>query len=227
TRSRHPQVKSLGGKYRIELEEISNHRGAPRVWHAMREARKILEGKTDPDDDYALSMARACYRYGHFQTAKELTAKTAPNHRQTHLLDALIAWERGAKMTEIEFGSAGVDSYYHRALQAYALGKKEQAKEWLGKLIEQRPKVYRPRLALAYWTNDRKLAGKLADENPASPEAQMVLELLGDAEAAEAKKALLQHNLGAAKQVEQFRKAITEGKWEHVKRFGPLLPDKK
>jgi hypothetical protein len=227
TRSRHPQVKSLGGKYRIELEEISNHRGAPRVWHAMREARKILEDKAEADAEQALSLARACYRYGHFQTAKELTAKTAPNHRQTHLLDALIAWERGSKMTDIMFGHAGVDSYYHRALQAYALGKKEQAKKWLGKLIEQRPKVYRPRLALAYWTNDRKLAGKLAAENPASPEAQMVLELLGDADAADAKEALLQHNPGAAEQVEQFRKAIAEGKWEHVKRFKPLLPEEK
>jgi hypothetical protein len=40
-------------------------------------------------------------------------------------------------------------------------------------------------------------------------------------------KHLLTDNPGATEQVDAFKAAITKGKWEHVKRFKPLLPEKK
>ncbi|MFP4141611.1 MAG: DUF5107 domain-containing protein [Phycisphaerae bacterium] len=221
TRDRHAEVKALGGKFRIELEEISNHRGAPRIWHAMREAQKMLKAGKAPDTEYALSIARGCYRYGHFEKALKLAKLADPDSEQTDLLEGLIAWERGRKM---DFASAGVDSYYHRALLALQQGNKGKAVAWAGKLIDKRPGVYRPRLALAYWTKDAALAGKLAEENPASPEAQLVLSLLGDKSAAEEMSKLLTGNPGGKEQVDAFKAAITKGTWRHIKRYKPLLP---
>jgi hypothetical protein len=206
TRDRLATVKPLGGKFRMELEEITNHIGAPTDRDAIGVARK---GKP-ADPELAQSLANVCYRYGHFDLALQMT--------DDDFLRGLIAWERGE---EVDFGKAGLDAHYHRALLALQAGKKDDAVKLLDELIAARPTVYRPRLLTAYLAKDVGLAGTLATENPASPEAQLVLELLGQPSA---RAALLRDNPEAAEQVEAFRRELTEGQWQYVRRYNPLLP---
>ncbi len=219
TQRRHGDVKALGGKYRIELEEISNHRGQARSWHGIREAEKLLKQDADLDKELLLSYANCCYRYGRFDLAERLLERIGSTPGADHLR-GLIAWERGEK---VDFGQAGPDSYYHRALLAIQDGKEGQAIDWLEKLIAKRPEVYRPRLVLAYLKEDREAAGKLAMENPASPEAQLVLAKLGVDGAEKAWKSLVEENPGASEQVKAFGLELTEGKWSHIKRYQPLV----
>lgn len=182
TTGRLPEVKPLGGKYRLELEAISNHIGAPTDRDAIGIARK---GKPD-DPEYALSLANVCYRYGHFDLALQLT--------DDEYLRGLIAWERGEK---VDFGKAGLDSYYHRALLEIQKGDKKAALKWLDQLIAARPTVYRPRQLKAFLTGDARLAAQLAAENPAAP---------------------------TPADNEELRREFTTGQWKHPRRYEPLLP---
>jgi hypothetical protein len=125
----------------------------------------------------------------------------------------------------VDFGEAGLDSYYHRAMLAIQRGDRAGAIRFLDELVGERPKVYRPRLMRAYLGRDADEAKRLAEENPASPEAQLVLELLGVPGARGAREALLRGNPDAPEQVEAFRKEITSGEWRHVRRYGPMLPE--
>jgi predicted Zn-dependent protease len=147
-------------------------------------------------------------------------AKAAGGGDADYLL-GLIAWERGKKA---DFGQADEKANYFRAMQAIQSGNTDQAIKLLQALVAKRPKVYRPRLMLAYLKRDARQGAALADENPASPEAQLVLELLGTEGAAEAKKQLLQNNPGAARQVEIFRGSLTKGTWQHLPRWAPKMP---
>ncbi len=212
---RHAKVNSLGGKFRVELEENTNHVGAPTVRHAVRQAKGLLATDGKVDIQRVISTANACYRLGRFDLVDKLLvlAGDAPD---ADYLRGLVAWERGKK---VDFGDAGLESYYHRALLAIRDGETEAAVEWLDKLIDKRPAVYRPRLLRACLTKNAKAANALAGENPASPEAQLVRELLDLRDAAGEKEKLLRHNPGAAEQVEAFREELTKGEWQHVRRY--------
>lgn len=215
------EVKGLGGKFRPELEENTNHRGAPTCRSAVPAARKVVDAGEAPDAARALSLANTCYRQGYFDLALKLVELAGPAPQGDHLR-GLIAWERGEK--DIDFRRAGLDAHYHRALLAVQEHNKKRAVALLDQLISKRPDVYRPRLLRAYLKRDRTAAEKLAEENPASPEAQLVLELLGDRQAGQAKESLLENNPDAEKQVEAFEKELTEGKWSHRRRYEPFAP---
>jgi len=214
------KMKQLGGKYRVELEEISNHTGAPTSWQAVGLANKLARQETLDDAAYALSIARTAYRFGQFDNVLAIVEKVG-RHPEADMLRGLIAWERGDK---VDFGSAGIDANYHRALLAVQNDDTKVAIDMLDKLLAERPNVYRPALLRAYLKRDVEAAEALAEANPASPEAQLVLELLGVEGAAEARKALCEHNPDAAEQVQAFQVALTEGKWRHMKRYGPMAP---
>ncbi|MFW6066677.1 MAG: hypothetical protein ACOC9S_07630, partial [Planctomycetota bacterium] len=87
--------------------------------------------------------------------------------------------------------------------------------------------VYRPRLMRAWLNEDISATKKLAETNPASPEAQLVLELLGVEGAADARKELIENSPGAERMVEDFRRELTKGEWRHVRRYEPMLPEEK
>lgn len=219
TKHLQPKTQAAGGKYRIELEVNNSSPGLPNSAHAMKKAAQMLKkGVTDKEE--ALSLAFAVYRWGHFDLADSLL-KEVGETPEADYLRGLIAWERGEK---VDFGTANVDANYHRALLAIQGGKTDEAVAFLKKLIEERPLVYRPRLVLAYLTKDKEMAKSLAAENPASPEAQLVLEKLGVEGAAKAKADLLRTNPEAPEQLANFEKELTKGEWTHVKRFKPLLP---
>lgn len=220
TTDRFEQVSKLGGKFRLEMEEICNHIGAPTSRDAIGAARRMLENGVE-DSERATSLANTCYRWGHLSLAEKLAREAGDSPQADHLL-ALIAWERGQ---EVDFGSAGEDSFHHRALLAVRNDDTEKAIEWLDKLIEARPGVYRPRLLRAWLNKDVSAAKDLAETNPASPEAQLVLELLGVEGAADTRKELVENNPGAERMVEDFRRELTEGLWRHVRRYDPMLPE--
>ncbi len=225
TRKRHAEVKPLGGKLRLELEQNVNHIGAPTARDAIRRGAELLEAGNAADPEVALSLAKTCYRYGHLDTAAGLVKMLGgdPKAREgTDYLRGLIAWERGQK---VDFGKAGLDANYMRALLSIQEGNPNAAIALLKTLIAKRPTVYRPRLLLAYLTGDVKLAERMADENPAMPEAQLVLELLGSKSAGEAKEALLRNNPDATRQLRAFEQELTKGQWRHTPRYQPLLPE--
>ncbi len=186
TTARLAEVKPLGGKYRLELEAISNHVGAPTDRDAIGVAKKLLATGKIEDKEYALSLANVCYRYGHFDLALQLT--------DDEYLRGLIAWERGEK---VDFGKAGLDSYYHRALLCVQNKDTAGALKWLDQLIAARPTVYRPRQLKAFLTNDAKLTAQLAAENPAAPT------------------------------IADLKQEFTTGQWQHPRRYKLLLPTAK
>lgn len=221
TRARLAEVKPLGGKFRLELEEISNHVGAPTDRDAIPAARKLLAAGTVADPEYALSLANVCYRYGHFDLVLALAERVGADPAADYLR-GLVAWERGGA---VDFGSAGLDAHYHRALLAVKAGDLPAAQRWLDELIAARPRVWAPRLLKAWLARDTELAARLAAENPASPEAQLVLEKLGVAGAAAAKAALLRDNPDALEQVAAFERSLERGEWTHPRRYAPMAPE--
>lgn len=223
--ARFADLARLGGKFRMELEEVAGNHGTTPAGQAVAAAERLLAaGRAKSfDAEHAVSLAATAYRLGHLDLASRLTAMVGGGPAIDHIR-GLIAWERGR---EVDFGTAGLDAHYHRAMQAIRKGETKQALRLLDELIVARPAAYRPRLMRAYLARDAKLAAALADEDPGSPEAQLVLELLGAAgakEARQAKETLLKDNPDAAEQVEAFRREITEGRWQMPRRYEPLLP---
>ncbi len=148
-----------------------------------------------------------CYRLGRFD---DLSGD--------YLL-ALAAWEQGEA---IFWGDSPPEASFFKAAQYIAAGKTSQAIAALESLLDQRPNAYWAKLFHAYITQDMQQARELANQNPALPEAQLVLELLGDPDAA-ARRANLERDGGAASgMVELFRRLLTQGQWDHTTRFGPL-----
>lgn len=223
TTARHAEVKPLGGKLRLELEENSNHIGAPTARDAVAKAKAWDAAQSNTDTEQVLSWANVAYRYGHLDTAEKIAAAFTGTPEADYLR-ALIAWEKAGSPKGVDFGKAGLDSYYMRALQAHAAGDDKAALEWLEKLVKERPTVYRPRLLMAYLKKDTAAAKALAGENPASPEAQLVLQLLGDKHSQAAKEALLKNNPDAPEQLAAFEGELTKGAFTHPRRYGPMLP---
>jgi hypothetical protein len=162
----------------------------------------------------ALSVARAAYRLGDLTNAARI-AKLYPGAEADFVL-GLVAWEKGE---DVDFAAAGVESNYHRAMLAVRKGDTKGAIALLDALIAAQPTAYYPRLMRAFLAKDVRGAQALADENPGSPEAQLVLELLGVKGAQAEKDALLKNNPTAAEQVARFADQITKGAWAPVPRF--------
>ena len=198
---------------RPELECHMNHVGAPTCRSAPGAAKKITDGSNPA---YVLSIARTCYRLGHLDEALRL-AKLCPGPEADFIM-GLVAWELG---TPTDFGKAGPEADYLRALQAIQQGDRKGAARMARKHVGQVPSAWFPRLALAYWGGDKDAARGLAEENPASPEAQLVLKLLGEPHELDA---LLKNNSEAKKHVEDFKKQITKGEWKHPTRYKHSLP---
>jgi len=213
-------LRSKGGTHRYELEEMSNTAKEKTLRDALPATNEWLE-QPDPDGKKGLSLARACYRLGHFQLTQQILDRL-PESGESDYLKALIDWESGK--SGVHFGAAGTDSYYMRALDQIGQGNLDAAEEWLQRLIAVRPRVYRPRLMLAWLTRDSASINQLIEENPASPEALLVAELLGDPAAAKEKDKLLQNNPDASLQVELFRNELLDGKWSHIPRYTPTKP---
>ena len=213
-------ARSLGGKAKMELEELADNPGTTPAAAAIAAANVIILSGKAAEKELAQSLANTLYRLGRLDDVLKLADLIGPTPA-TDYLRGLIAWERGGKA---DFGRAGLDAHYHRAMAAIAADDRPGAIRLLDELIGSRPKVYRPALCRAYLKKDLQAARALAEENPASPEAQLVLELLGDGAARQAGEALVKANPGAAEEVAAFRDEITKGIWKHRRRYERLLP---
>ena len=205
-------LKNFGGQpeRRLEMEQIHNNEGAPVAQDAVQAARKF-EGD---DAAHALSLARTCYRVGAFEEAEAL-AKRFPGAEADFVL-GLIALERGETT---DFGQAGVEADYLRALDLHRLGNTEGALEKVNAFLAVHPTAFRPRLARAYWAEDLDAARALSDENPGSPEALVVRRMLGDDTVKADLHSLLQGNPDAEEQIQQFSAEIHRGEFQALKRY--------
>jgi len=224
TRRHQSEVGKQGGKLRLEKEQISNHKGAPSSWWVVREAERVIKQEQFQDDELLISLANGLYRFGHFDTAKKLLKQVEAEAyaESKQFLRDLMALEAGANP---DFADTGLDGGYFRALHALKSGQRDQALAELERLLKERPSLYRPKLLRAWLQKNTRDANALAKENPASPEALLVLELLGEDSAAEAKQALLRHNPGAKEEVAAFQRELMKGVWSPRRRFEPMLPE--
>ncbi len=194
-----------------EQEGFCANEGALTMRNVLPVAKTLGAGG---DPTGALSVARGAYRLGDLANAERI-AKLYPGPEADFLL-GLVAWEQGKPA---EFGKAGVEANYHRAMLAVQQGDVKAAIAYLDALVAVVPTAYYPRLMRAYLAKDVQGEQALAAENAASPEAQLVLELLGVAGAQAEKDALLKNNPEAAAQVAHFAEQITKGQWQPVPRF--------
>lgn len=190
-----------------EEESFAHNEGVTRL-RDVRGAAKNIQGG---DPAYINSIARAVYRLGYFDEAERL-AKLAPGPEADFTL-GLLAWEQGGT---VHFGEAGPESGYHRALLAMQNGDKADAVKQVDVLLADSPDAWLPRLARCYWAEDKPGAKVLAAENPASPEAQLVLKLLGETHEL---NSLVSNNPSAKVHVEIFEGSLTQGTWSHIPRF--------
>ena len=177
----------------LEGETVAHNEGTP----------GILDGiKSNP---------RIAYRFGQFDLA--LTLLGAASDPASDYLRALIAWEKGEP---VDFKSALWEADYLRALQAIQKHDVKAAIALAQNYEKHVPTAWYPRLARAYWSRDQAVAATLAQENPGSPEAQLVLKLLG---LPHDLAALLQNNPAAETQTASFELQLTKGQWKHLPRY--------
>ena len=134
-------------------------------------------------------------------------------------MQGLIAIESGQTS---DFGQAGPEADYLRALGKIAQGENSQAIELIESYLRFAPLAYRPRLTLAYISNNKQLAESLAEENLGSPEAQLVLSLLGDTSAATELQKLLKGNVDAAQHIAAYQHELERGVYTVVSRYQPV-----
>jgi hypothetical protein len=206
------QLRAHGDDH-FERNLVANNPGLPTSRGAIAAAAAITECANPAR---AMSIARTVYRLGHLDEAERLA--NLCGGPDADYLNGLIGWERGQP---VDFKSAGWASNYMRALQAIQKNDTAAALKWVDGYLQQVPNAWHPRLAKAYWARDKALARALADENPGSPEAQLVLKLLGEAHDLDA---LRTNNPSADEHVNLFEAQLTRGQWQHLPRFGPALP---
>jgi tetratricopeptide (TPR) repeat protein len=229
----------------IELQEHANHTGIPAAMAASRAAKALLESAAT--DHRALrSLANACYRIGDFEQAAALAERIlATNAHDLHgnHVKGMIAYEKGALATAESFlAKTGPAANYVRALMALADNDRRRALALLREMVQHRPKVYRPRMLLAWLLaasgqaeEATGLAKTLTRENMASPEAFETLARVASRsadkrlaqEAATARDALLKNNPDAERQLGLFRDELDHGRWAYVARFKFPLPHSK
>ena len=190
-----------------EEESFAHNEGMTR----LRDVRKAAASMEKGDAAVVVSMARAVYRLGDLAEAERL-ARMAKGPEADFLL-GLIAWENGEK---VNFRKAGAESGYHRALLAIQNNDAERAVKEVDRLLAETPEAWLPQLARAFWSRNPDHAEELAKANPASPEAQLVLKMLGRPN--ELRK-LLKDNPSAREHVELFEDSLINGTWKHIPRF--------
>ena len=163
------------------------------------------------------SNPRVAYRFGQLDLALSLLGND--HGPEADYLRGLISWEKGEK---VDFGAAAWQADYHRALQAVQAKDLKTAIAKADSYLKAVPNAWYPRLAKAFWAKDAAAAQSLASENPGSPEAQLVLKLLGQKHELDQ---LLKGNEEAAKHVSAFEAQLTTGVWKHPTRF-PVPADK-
>jgi len=196
--------------YKFELEGHQNHIGLTTCRDALGAARAV---QSAGNPEQVLSLARVCIRLGALDEAKRL-AELVPGPGADYVL-GLIAWEKGEAA---DFKSAGWEAEYMRALQAVQQKNTDAAIKHVDAYLAKVPTAWRPRLAKAFWSKDAAAAQQLAQENAGSPEAQLVLNLLGQPNELEA---LLKNNPHADLHIKLFRAELEEGKWQPLPRFQP------
>lgn len=230
-----------GGLAFYERQEHACH-NRPGALAAGRAGQQALQAGLKDVKDLE-SLANACYRIGDFDQAEALAKAAAgldPQSEHAHHVLGMIACEKGdTPAAAAELAKAGIQANYVRALMAHQAGKDDQAVDLLKAMVTARPKVFRPRMLLAYLQAraGRKaegvaLARSLVAENPASPEACETLaraaRLAGQAdlaaEAAKAVKALVTDNPDAPRQLGLFRNELDKGTWVYVARYRTALP---
>lgn len=199
------------GLLNLEREQIFHNEGVPNALSAVEEAKKITQAG---DSDVILSLARTCYRVGAMDEAERL-AKLAPGPDADYVL-GLLALEKGQPT---DFGKAGAQADYLRALAKAKAKDNAAAVKLADSFVKENPTAFRPRLARALWAKDTAAAQALAKENPGSPEALLVLELLGKPDAGKEKDLLLANNPEATVQLAAFKKEITEGIYMPARRY--------
>lgn len=154
---------------------------------------------------------RVAYRFGQFDRALALLG--GAQTPEADYLRGLVAWERGEA---VDFKSAGWEADYLRALQAIRKSDRSRAIALAANYVKHVPTAWYPRLAGAYWRQDKNAARTLAAENPGSPEGQLVLKLLGEPNEL---AALLANNPHADLHVTNFEAQLVKGEWKHLPRY--------
>ncbi|MFM2092407.1 MAG: hypothetical protein RLZZ127_2896, partial [Planctomycetota bacterium] len=195
-----------GGDRFYERQCYGRNQGQPGIVNAMEQFAKhtVKNGQTG-------SLATVAFRLGELEHAERL-AKLADDG-EGDLVLALIALEQGRAP---DFGRAGWQADVLRALVARKAGDTAKAVALVKGYLAKVPDAWYPRLFLAAWSTDTALAKALADENPASPEAQLVLQLLS--QPAELDQTL-RGRPEAIAELAVFRDQVERGIWRPVPRY--------
>jgi hypothetical protein len=110
------------------------------------------------------------------------------------------------------------------AIQA---GDSTEAIEYLESLIATKSTAFRPRLMLAYLTDNLQLAARCAMENPGSLEALAVLVELGYTPARDALLSLTSDGTGNYQACRRFLDEVKSGVWKHGRRYEHVPPSLK
>lgn len=199
-----------------ERQTYGRNEGQPGLVNAMETFAKITDNS---NPERTASLARVAYRLGEFEHAERL-AKLVGGAEGDFVL-GLLALEAGK---ETDFGKAGWEADYLRALAAKKSGNTKTAIALAQSYIKQVPLAWYPRLAVARWSNDVDAATKLAAENPASPEAQLVLKLLNQPSELDA---ALANREEAKKHLAIFEAQIERGQYQPLPRYPVELLRKK
>ncbi len=212
------RIDAKGGSLRHEMEEISNTRFETTVRDAAEAVEALLQEERISDLPAAWNLARSCFRLGRMDLLRALLDKL-PAAAEQDYLQALLQLEAGAE--QVDFASAGPDSYYLRAIQALREGKPREAQDWVERLLELRPTLYRPRLLQLWLSQDQAAVKQLLVEQPASIEALQLGIWMKFPGAAEAQQALLRNNPAAAEELKFFQAEVQQGMWRHIPRYAP------
>lgn len=189
-----------------ERQTYGRNQGQPGIVNAMEQFAKHTTAGPQ-----TASLARVAYRLGELAQAERL-ARLAGGP-EGDLVLGLLAVEAGG---DSDFGTAGWEADYLRALGARKAGDTAKAIALARAYIDRVPDAWYPRLALAAWTGDAAMARRLADENPASPEAQLVLQMLGQPDELDL---TLRGRGDAAEHLAVFRAQIEQGVYRPLTRF--------
>ncbi len=229
----------------VELQEHANHTGIENALAASGHAKRLLKAEK-PEVERMVSLANACYRIGDFAHATALARRVleadAKNQHAHHVL-GMVAYEQGSDRETIldHLKQAGGQAYYVRALMYVEREELDEAVKILRAMFNEfgHSNVYRPRMLLATLLarlgkagEASELAKLLAQQNPASPEAQETLYRVatqnGDEElaayAAGERDKLLRNNPDAARQMGLFRQELDAGRWVYPARYRFELP---
>ena len=189
------QFEMLTAQDPFDLEkECLGHNHSPSNDIRVRHALEKVTAETDATR--ALSLARAGYRWGFLDQVQRVCA-LFPGP-EADLFRACWLWKSGQKS---DFGQAGPEADYLRALSCYCCWRQGAGCFLSTHICLFAPKAYRPRLTKAYLNQNLSSWPNHSLENLGSPEAQLVLSMLGDKAAAVELQKLLRGNIDAASHI--------------------------